>query len=381
MSPAPFARLAGLFLLGASLVFLQVGNAQDAAKPGRPASGGKPAAEEKPEAKPADAPSLGDELVRQALEKLNKLGWISTDIRQELAVRGLRVEARGRYVFATGDRVAYQLETAVAGATGSNRIVCDGRKIWRITRFGGQKSIQRYDQSPLRDFKLAEQGDELEKEVERQFRDHLLAMHGFTGVRAVLQDLRDRVRFALPEPTVLTLASGKQVSVHLLRGEWTAKTMEKLIPKGNSADASKQIVEAWESRQGFVNVPRRCRLYLGKADGTDLWPYRLEWLGPTRPGGEEEVLTAIELGDPQLAPAPPADADRFFEVKLTPEEEKEIQTVQFSELVKTSRDALVKMRQDQESAKAARPLDPTKLDSPMKPRELVPPGKPLPGRP
>jgi len=382
MSPAPFARLAGLLLISAGVALLQVLHAQDPAKPDKPASGDKPAGPEKPESKPADAPSVGDQLVRQALEKLNKLGWISTDIRQELSVRGLRVAARGRYVFATGDRVAYQLETAVAGVTGSNRIVCDGRKVWRITQLGNQKSIQRYDQSPLRDFKPAEEGDELEKEVERRFHDDLLAMHGFSGVRAVLEDLRDRVLFALPEPTVLSLENGKQVNVHLLRGEWTAKTLEKLIPKGNSADATKKIVEAWENRQGFVNVPRKCRLYLGKAGATDLWPYRLEWLGPDRPGGEEELLAAIELSDPQLADAPPADADQFFEVKLTPEEVKQIQTVPFSEFIKSSRDSLVTMKREQERAKeGARTLDPTKLDSPMKPRELVPPGKALPGRP
>ncbi len=383
MSPARFARFAGLLLLGAGAALAPITHAQGPVKPAKPANEGKPASQEKPETKPA-APALlpGDEFVQRALENLNKLGWIATDIRQEIVVRGLKVVGRGRYVYAAGDRVFYELETTVAGSKGSTRLICDGITVWRFAQVGARKTIQRYEQTPLREFKPADDADENEKEVDKLMREEIMARHGFAGVRAVLDDLRQRMRFTVLEPGVLSGENGKTVSVFVLQGEWTPQTLERLIPKSGDAAMHKTIVEAWEKRgPEFVNVPRTCRLYLGKAGAIDLWPYRVEWLGPTKPQGEDEVLTAVDLRNPDLAATPPADADKTFAVKLTPEEEKLVARVPVKEVLETERKAaLARMQQDRERSRLMRTLDPTKLDAPGKPRELLPPTKTVPGK-
>jgi hypothetical protein len=382
MSPLRRASLAAFFCMAALAVGFHLRlQAQAPEKADKPDKEAKPAAADKPADLPA---SPGDELVKQALEKLNKLGWLAADIRQEVRLRALTIHANGRYVYATGDRVFYELQTEVAGGKGRFRLICDGKTIWRIMESGAYKAVERFDQAELRDelkklLQSAEEGNEVEKEVDRQLREEIVAQHGFAGVRAVLDDLHRRMRFKLLEPTDLP-GEGKPINVYLLQGEWTPQALESMVPKGNEPGTNKSYRELWEKRESFLNLPRQCRLYLGKANGSDVWPYRVEWLGPLTPGGADEIICALELREPVLSAEPPPDADKIFEIKLTPEEEKLVVKLELAERIKAARNALVMRRQAEQRLRGGgRTLDPMDFGSSRKP-ELLPPGKPI-GKP
>jgi hypothetical protein len=109
----------------------------------------------------------------------------------------------------------------------------------------------------------------------------------------LLQNVRDQMTLIKQEE-----AECHKQKVLKLTGVWSAEVRATLAGER----------DAWPPL-----VPRVCRLYLGTA--RPHWPYRLEWLGPASPGGEDSLLIQIEFLNPHCRLAgeqPPAGYRRRF---------------------------------------------------------------------
>jgi hypothetical protein len=180
--------------------------------------------------------------------------------------------------------------------------------------------------------------------------------HGDRGILPVLEDLKAKLVFTKVEEGALLTDSGARLPVVILEGEWNKDVRGLLIPpkpqpqRGPDGkelpSASKPVdpAEAYDQRKSHVYIARRARLYL---DNEALLPVRLDWLGPKRPEGPEELLARFEW----LEFAPKAPEQIAAEFKLRPEEEKlPIKAVACKEWLKAHVDALVqKQERERES--------------------------------
>lgn len=284
-------------------------------------------------------PLPGDALLDQAIRNLRNLTWIDTVIWQQMNSQGVKLETTGRYVAAPKEgKVYYQLDVRIGGATGQSKLVSDGKTAWQLEQVGNKKTVHTYKASYLK----AVLQDTGEDDVGRQVREELSAQYGLAGVRPILQDLRKNMTFPRVQSTALTRPGKVPVPVYLLEGEWNQQTRELISPRAavDSKAAGKDKAELWDPF-----VPRKCRCYLAQdwwwPWASSLWPYRIEWHGPTKPQGPDELLLTLEFRDPVIQPPEAqAERDRIFAAGLSDEEKALAKDLNLDEVVKKRREFL-----------------------------------------
>jgi hypothetical protein len=313
-----------------------------------------------------EIPLDGNFLVQRAAERLGQRDWIDTQLGLEGSVQGIKWNVKGRYVAAPKQwQSSYQLEFEGGGARGKSRLICDGDTVLRVEQIGSAEPSRRRYRLPDLVKKPVSGDQESDRAVQQEILEEIHSGHGFLGPQLVLRDLAKRLRFFKVELTTLPAspASGdKPVPVYRLTGEWNRATLEEIIrdwgktrynlskvtldekiPRSEQIPSSfweQTPAQLWTDGKIEIHRPRLCRLYLARGDETawspfplllpppslsmappildagplaltqralqsSLWPCRIEWLGPTKSGGPNELLLAVDFRPgPDRAPAP-----------------------------------------------------------------------------
>jgi hypothetical protein len=292
-----YCRCLLLPVLAASLLLLSGAHAQQPTPPAKPAPVPAPKPDATPPkadaAKPAIAPPKADpeatKTLEQALELIDptkRLGWIETKVWQQADVQGLRFQAEGRYLAAPNNRLRLDLKVRVGGTDGEMQVVSDGSTVWQALKAGsGERVVTRWELKKVLDTLTA-------PGTMPQLREEFFRGQMFAGAAPLLENLQKQMTFTKQEP-----ARWNNQDVLKLTGVW-------------SSDVVKAITAQPDQWPYFL--PRTCHLYL---DTKTLWPYRLEWWGPSPPQPQDGLLLEMEFREPKLhkadEPTPPGFADAF----------------------------------------------------------------------
>jgi hypothetical protein len=249
-----------------------------------------PSAQPTPAAPPAPkADPAAERTLDQAIEQLDpaKLGWLETKLRQQVYAPGLSFKAGGHYLAGPDHRLRLELTVDLSGAEGSLQVISDGNTVWEDVHIGkGEHFVSKWDLKKVQET-LNRPG------TLPQVREQFYRARSFAGVVPLLQNIRDQMTLTKQEE-----AQWEKRKVLKLTAVWSAEVRKNLAPQAN----------AWP-----VLVPRVCQLYVDRS--APYWPYRLEWLGPTAPRGEDSLLMQMEFLDPQIRAAnqqpPPGYSQRF----------------------------------------------------------------------
>jgi hypothetical protein len=327
---------------------------------------GQPPTEKKePPTVPPAARTAADQLLDRAVDKLGKLGAYETEFQHHVNAQGTRLHTTGRFALAPGRKVLYACNLSFADTQGSLKVLCDGDKIYRVRDALGERVVTTYPLAKLDAARENLKNDygELELPQVEELLEDLAADHGFAGTRPLLADLQKRMTFSRLEPGTLKREGEAAIPVYVLEGEWTKAALERIAPAKKADDPNPNAPDArklWEERRAFAFMPRKARLFLAR-DGawpwTDsLWPYRLELLGPTVPGGDNEVVFTLDLKAPSLKTPP----DSQFQLS---EEEKKLKAHELDplDLVKARREVALR----QKAARETQGLAPLSPQSPL----------------
>jgi hypothetical protein len=229
---------------------------------------------------PAPPPPKPDaaatKVLTDALDQLDpkKVAWLETTIWQQADVQGLTFQTEGKYQSGPDHRLHLDLRVQLGDTLGQLGVVSDGKMVWEEMSAGKNTLRTKLDISKVLEV-LPGSG-----ETERLRHDFLLSQ-SFFGVGPLLQTIKER----------MTVTQQEKVQ----RG---GKDMIKLTAIWSDANPP--------SGQWPPYIARQCELFLGSAGPANtLWPYRLEWWGPTRAG--DGLLLQMEFRDPKLNQPLPAD--------------------------------------------------------------------------
>ncbi|MCS6975527.1 MAG: hypothetical protein NZM31_00780 [Gemmatales bacterium] len=261
--------------------------------------------------------------------------------------------SEGKYIVAPERKASvYTCRVSVGKSPGELRIYCDGERIWRILDNGPSREVRTYTLA-----KLLEAREQIDKtllgpELTAQLIRDDDAEHGFLGPRGVLLEMKEKLVWSGVKHG--QLPGGR--SVFILEGEWTKAFVDKLAPARKEGGSGPDLREMWTKRTGFIRIPRRCLLYLDKET---LWPYRVEWQGPTVPEGKDEALVILEFQTPSLSA--PASPEAFAKIFQPSDSEKEAAQEMDPALILQTRERnlLRQTRQEAESSRDQPLLDPT----------------------
>jgi hypothetical protein len=248
--------------------------------PAQPAPPMKPGAETKPASPAPPAPPKADPkadaTLKQALEQLDagKVGWMQVTVWQQFDSPGLSLKVDGSYLSGPRQQLRLEVRLHTGAIEGESKTVSDGTTVWNETRAGSKTDeVMKWDLRKVQDA-LNSPG------TPPQLREEFYRSQAFTGLSPLLMNLRKQMTFTKQES-----ARWNGQEVLKLTAEWSPEVSRSLV--GSSG-------------QWPPYIPRSCRLYLGKVEGNVLWPYRLEWWGPTAPKGEDRQLVQMEFRDPHL---------------------------------------------------------------------------------
>jgi hypothetical protein len=263
--------------------------------PAQTAPLGKPGAETKPAVPAAPAPPKADPkadaTLKQLLDQLDpsKVGWVEAKVWQQTDGPGLSLNVDGSYLAGPGQLLRLDIRVHAGGVTGETKTISDGTTVWIQTQAGSKEEVlQKWDLHKIQEA-LNSPG------TPPQLREEFNRSQGFTGLVPLLTNLRKEMTFTKQEPA-----------------RWNGQEVQKL-----TAVWSPEMTRALgiAAGQWAPYLPRTLRLYVGKLPGNFLWPYRLEWWGPTAPKGEDRLLIQMEFRDPQVskpdAKAPEGQAGAF----------------------------------------------------------------------
>jgi hypothetical protein len=236
-----------------------------------------PATQSPASAAPAPkADPAAERTVQQALDELDpkKLGWLETQLQQQVYATGFSFKADGRYLSGPDHRLRLELTVHVGETDGVLHIISDGSTVWEEVYVGkGEHFISKWDLKRIQE-KLTNPGT-LPQVAEQFYRSR-----SFAGVLPLLQNVYDQMTFLKQEE-----AEWQKHKVLKLTAVWSPDVRKKWTPQGGS----------WPPL-----LPRSLKLYLGK--DAPHWPYRLEWYGPNAPRGEDTLLMQMEFLHPQFTP-------------------------------------------------------------------------------
>ncbi len=271
-------------LLGLAIVCTGARAQPQPVAPPKPTTPATPPPPPPPKADPAATKSL--EQAVELVDPTKRLGWVETQLWQQVDLQGATFQAEGRYLVAPQNRLRLDLKVRVGGTEGETSIISDGSTVWQTMRAGsGERVASKW---------------ELKKVLETlngpgmlpQLREEFFRSQLFAGVAPLLQNLQKQMVFTQQVPQRW---QGQEVLK--LTGVWSAELAKTISPQA----------DRWPPF-----LPRTCYVYL---DSKTLWPYRLEWWGPAPPKTEDGLLLQMEFREPVLhkadEPMPKGFADAF----------------------------------------------------------------------
>jgi hypothetical protein len=267
-----------LVAVGGSALLLSGALAQQTTPPAQPSQTSRPAAPP-PDAKAAPAipepkaDPKATELVNKAIAGLSpdKLGWIETAISQQVNTQGFSFQAAGRYVSGPDYRLRVELKLKVGGTQSESLAICDGTTVWNAVRVGEEPTaVSRWDLKKVQQMLNS-------PTMRPQLRSNFYRQYLFMGLVPLVQNVATQMVFTRTEPARVQNREATRVTA-----EW-------------KADLASQLAK--QSPPWPVYIPRTCYLYLSTQ--TPVWPYRMEWWGPTTPNGPDSLLVGIEYKNPQ----------------------------------------------------------------------------------
>lgn len=230
-------------------------------------------------------------LLDQAIEALDprRLGWLGTDLWQQLEVQGVAVECLGKYLSGPQHRRRLEMRIRLGDTQGEVQIVSDGASLWyssRIEHF--EHTVTRVDLNKI--FEAADTPGTPPAAIE-QLRDEFFQRQSLSGLAPLLKNVRDAMTVTSQEP-----GRWQDRDVIILTGVWSREVASTIGP-----------VERWPPF-----LPRTCRIFLDKQT---LWPCRLEWRAPSAPNTEDALVLQMEFRNPQLFRAedkPPESMAKAF---------------------------------------------------------------------
>jgi hypothetical protein len=225
---------------------------------------------------PPKADAAATKVLTDALDQVDpkKLSWVDTTLWQQADVQGFTFQTDGKYLSGPDHRLHLDLRVQLGDTIGTLGVVSDGKIVWEELSTGKNKFTTKLDMTKVLDVLTGSE------ETERLRHDFLLTQ-SFFGVGPLLQNIKDR----------MTVTQQEKVQ----RG---GKDLIKLTAVWSDANPP--------TGQWPPYIARQCQLFLGTAGpGNTLWPYRLEWWGPTRAG--DGLLLQMEFRDPKLNQALPAE--------------------------------------------------------------------------
>jgi len=312
-------------------------------------------AQDKPPAptKPTDkAPrTQAEQLLDNALDRLAKTAWLETQFTHSLRTGKMPYAVQGKIVAAQPEKkVCYESRVKLGNSSGLLRVQCDGTNVWRTLEAGESREIKHYTLADLQAARSRIDSALLGPELTAQLLRDDDSEHGFLGVQPALIELKEKLSF--PKHSEATLENGKPV--YVLEGQWSPAMLDRIAPKKKEGATGADLREAWEKRTGFERTPRSCKVYLGR---DNLWPYRIEWIGPLAPGGKDEALVRIDYSEPTLdKPSAGFDPARVFQP--SEEDRKAAEALDPAIIVRAREDNLLRQRrQEEEASRDKSPLD------------------------
>jgi hypothetical protein len=220
-------------------------------------------------------PNLADPLAEQTLDRSiaalapERIGFIETKLWQKVTLPNCRYEATGRYLMGPKRCFRLEMRTKQGDIEATRLAVCDGTTLWEADRVGSGEwdKVTRLDLDMVL---AAIDGPGLAEMLRAEF----LESPRFGGVVPLLRNVRRRMAWVKTEK--LERAGKSRLR---LTGVWRADFA-----------AYVKSQEPWPA-----GLPEQCRLEL---DPATLWPYRLEWWGPTTVGAADTLLAQLEFRDP-----------------------------------------------------------------------------------
>lgn len=301
----------------------------------------------------------------RCLKKVGELPSYGLNFRQLAATPGLPTTNEGRLVFTPQRRIRYQLDSKHADTQARLTIICDGKTLWHLVDAGPTKEYTTYRLDDLEEElkRLATGQSDLDLSKVEELRKQLDLEHGFRGILPVLEDLKAKLTFTGIEPGTLMPDGGPPRPVVILDGEWNKEVRALIVPpkadpqkgpdgkENPSAAPPVDPMVAFDKRQNQPYVPRRAKLFIDKESSL---PMRLEWWGPKKPGGPDELLSQFDW-----IWHPPMPAEQLAtQFALTPEESKlSIKSLSSKEWLRYRVESMVRQQQREKEMLRGRGLD------------------------
>jgi hypothetical protein len=227
-----------------------------------------------PPALPLRADGGAAQALVRALERLSPehVRWIQVQLWQKVDVPPLAFQAEGLYQGGPDHRLRLDLKLSSAAPTIRLVMVSDGQTLWQARHMPGSAAT-------VTRMELGKVLKAIDRPEATGTRADFYQNQFFAGLMPLLRSIQEQVTF-----TRLDNTRWRDRDVLLLTGAL-----------GGNADGSWPIYQ-----------PRQCRLFL---DAQSLWPYRIEWWGPTLKKTGDVLLSQIEFREPVLNR--PANDDQF----------------------------------------------------------------------
>jgi hypothetical protein len=217
------------------------------------------------------------QVLDQALARLDQghLPAIGAHFWQHVHFQDLNYQATGEFLQGPDQRFRLELQTTVAGKSGTFLTVCDGQTQSQAWRFGSAAWTE-ICQAPV----SAIANGHLQVGCSQLGHSGAVCGPAFHGVQPLLANLRQRLVWTRREQSTL-----QNSPCLCLTGTWKPDLAELFAPAR----------EPWPA-----GLAAECRLWL---DAVTLWPRRIEWLGLPDVKGDAPVLIEMELRSPVFYPA------------------------------------------------------------------------------
>src|SRR5437588_4366666 len=277
-------------LLTISALLLSGALAQQSPPPNKPAAPTGSAAKTAPSAStplPKPDPNAIAALTK-AIEarESEKLGYVDTNLWEQVDIIGLSFQASGAYLSGPKDRLRLEIKVRLGNTDSRLLVVSDGKWVWNEVQLAKDKPM-------VHKYSLEEVYKNLNvPNVMPTFAEEFYRGQSFRGVEPLLQSLSKQMTF-----TKFEHATWKGKEVYKLTASWTP-------------DMSKAMAQPGQPWPAFT--PRTCYLFLGRdKSNPPYWPYRLEWWGPPGSASEDKILMQMEFRDPQFF-APKVELPKRF---------------------------------------------------------------------
>jgi len=205
----------------------------------------------------------GELMLAQATDRLERYSSVSTKIRQQAELFGMKMIGTGIYLQGPAGSHCMRLEMKlqVENEVTSLQQVCDGTNLWILRRLGQAATLGRVEVAPVLDTQRRWSAEVGQGTATAQTGP---AGIGVGGLPRVLRSLNHSFQFADPIATKLVT-----LPVYEIRGVWRPDALKRMLPeKAIAPNGMADLSKLPES------VPDEVIVLLGR---DDLFPYRIEY--------------------------------------------------------------------------------------------------------